>query len=198
MAKQDPQQQSAPKQRQPYQEQGEHKPASAELTQAVQAIAGSPAAQPGKGDQKQAQAPVAKSNGQLEAERNITRRLMEATLQEVRNLPRQWDQLSEDAQDEVIHRVRKAANEVTAEVIATVAAGASRERVIVEIVSVSVKAKLADVKLQLKSTDPAVHAIVGARGEQAVLVIGVDPSDYGVNKDGITPDADQRSLLPDA
>lgn len=193
MAKQDPQQQSAPKQRQPYQE---AQPASPEFTKAVQAMADSPDAKPA--EPKQAQAPAAKSNGQLEAERNITRRLMEATLQEVRNLPRPWDQLSEDAQDEVIHRVRKAANEVTAEVIATVAAGASRERVIVEIVSVAVKAKVADVKLQLKSTDPAVHAIVGARGEQAVLVIGVDPSDYGVNKDGITPDADQRSLLPDA
>lgn len=189
MAKQDPQQQSAPKQRQPYREHDGHKRADPELAQAVQKIADSPAAKPDN--------TPAKSNGQLEAERNITRRLMEAALQEVRHLPRVWDQLSEEEQDEVIHRIRKAANEVTAEVIATVAAGASRERVIVEIATVSIKAKVADVKLQLKSTDPAVHAIVGARGEQAVLVIGADPADYGINKDGITPDADQRPLLPD-
>lgn len=190
MAKQDPQHQSAPlKQPQPYMTDPKAKPASTELAEAVQQIADRPEAKPAT----EPQVP-AKSNSQIEAERNITRRLMEAALQEIRILERPWDQLTEDQQDEVIHRVRLAANEVTAEVIATVAAGASRSRAIVEIVSVGVKAKVTDVKLQLKSTDPAVHAIIGARGEQAVLVIGSDPYDYGVGKDGITSDKGQQDL----
>lgn len=190
MAKQDPQHQSAPKQRQPYQEQGDHPPADPAFTEAVQKIADSPAAKPGETTDKT----PAKSNSQLEAERNITRRLMEAALQEVKALPRPWEQLSEDEQDEVIHRIRCAANEVTAEVIATVAAGASKARAIVDIDGVNVKAKVAVVTLKLTSTNPAVHDIIGARGEQAVLVMGSDPTDYGINRDGITPDADQRSL----
>lgn len=179
MPKQDPQQQSAPK-------------SDSAFTQAVQAIADSPAAKPG--DKPSPEKEQGKSNSQIEAERNITRRLMEAALQEVRVLPRVWDQLTEDQQDEVIHRIRMAANEVTAEVIATVAAGASKSRAIVDIVAVSVKAKVTDVKLQIKTTDNAVHAIIGARGEQAVLVMGSDPADYGVNRDGITADANQREL----
>lgn|SRR5574340_1642278 len=188
MAKQDPQQQSAPKRHLEAVGVGEEPgvdAASPALAEAVQAIADSPNAKPGAPE---------KSNSQIEAERNITRRIMEAALQEVRALPRVWDQLSEDAQDEVIHRVRLAANETTAEVIATVAAGASKARAIVEISSVTVKAKTTDVKLQIKSTDPQVHAIVGARGEQAVLVLGSDPMDYGINRDGIVPDADQGEL----
>lgn len=188
MSKQDPQQQSAPKRHLEAVVDGDDTSADAaspELTEAVQAIADSPNAKPGAPE---------KTNSQIEAERNITRRIMEAALQEVRALPRVWDQLSEDAQDEVIHRIRLAANETTAEVIATVAAGASKARAIVEISSVTVKAKVTDVKLQIKSTDPQVHAIVGARGEQAVLVLGSDPMDYGINRDGITADAQQPEL----
>lgn len=190
MAKQDPQHQSAPlKQPQPYMTDPKAKPASPELTKAVQEIADSPEAKPVAETQV-----MGKSNSQIEAERNITRRLMEASLQEVRALIRPWDQLTEDQQDEVIHRIRLAANEVTAEVLATVAAGASKSRAIVDIVAVSVKAKVTDIKLQVKSTDPAVHDIIGARGEQAVLVMGSDPSDYGVNRDGITSDKGQTEL----
>lgn len=190
MPKQDPQHQSAPlKQPQPYMTDPKAKPASTELAEAVQQIADSPEAKPST----EPQVP-AKSNSQIEAERNITRRLMEASLQEVRALIRPWDQLTEDQQDEVIHRIRLAANEVTAEVLATVAAGASKSRAIVDIVAVSVKAKVTDIKLQVKSTDPAVHDIIGARGEQAVLVMGSDPSDYGVNRDGIVSDKGQADL----
>lgn len=188
MPKQDPQQQSAPKQAQPYLEDTDIKKASPELTQAVQQIADSDKAKPAE------QPKPGKSNSQIEAERNITRRLMEAALQEIRTLHQPWDQLTEDQQDEVIHRVRLAANEATAEVIATVAAGASKSRAIVDIVAVSVKAKLTDIKLQVKSTDPAVHDIIGARGEQAVLVMGSDPADYGVNRDGIVSDKGQSEL----
>ncbi len=188
MTKQDPQQQSAPKRHLEAVGGGEEPgvdSASPELTEAVQAIADSPSAKPGAPE---------KTNSQIEAERNITRRIMEAALQEVRALPRVWHHLSEDAQDEVIHRIRLAANETTVEVIATVAAGASKARAIVEISSVTVKAKTTDVKLQIKSTDPQVHAIVGARGEKAVLVLGSDPMDYGINRDGITADAQQLGL----
>lgn len=186
MSKQDPQQQSAPKRHlEAVGEEPNANAASPALAEAVQAIADSPSAKPGAPE---------KTNSQIEAERNITRRIMEAALQEVRALPRVWDQLSEDGQDEVIHRIRLAANETTAEVIATVAAGASKARAIVEISSVTVKAKVTDVKLQIKSTDPQVHAIVGARGEQAVLVLGSDPMDYGINRDGIVADAQQPEL----
>lgn len=186
MSKQDPQQQSAPKRHlEAVGDEPNADAASPELTEAVKAIADSTSAKPGASE---------KTNSQIEAERNITRRIMEAALQEVRALPRVWDQLTEDQQDEVIHRIRLAANETTAEVIATVAAGASKARAIVEISSVTVKAKVTDVKLQIKSNDPQVHAIVGARGEQAVLVLGSDPMDYGINRDGITADAEQREL----
>src|SRR5690349_1180507 len=108
MSKRDPQHQERPahlKQAQPYL--SEVPKASPELESAVQAIADAPDSQPTPATD----APPAKSNSQLEAERNITRRLMEAALQEVRHLPRVWDQHPEDEQDEVIHRVRKAANE---------------------------------------------------------------------------------------
>ena len=83
MPKQDPQQQSAPrKQPQPYMDDHEA-PASPELTQAVQQIADSAEAKPTKDERQQA---PEKSNSQIEAERNITRRLMEASLQEIRIL----------------------------------------------------------------------------------------------------------------
>lgn len=179
MPKQDPQQQSAPK-----------AAVTNELAQAVQAIADSPSAKSGSDTPAKAE----KSNSQLEAERNITRRIMEAGLQEVRVMPRPWDQLTEDQQDEVIHRLRLAANEVTAEVIATVAAGASKSRAIVDIDGVNVKAKVCVVTLKLPSTHPSVHDIIGARGEQAVLVMGSNPADYGVNRDGIVSDKGQAEL----
>lgn len=136
-----------------------------------------------------------KSNNQISAERNIARRLIETCLQEIRNIPRVYETLSEDEQDEVIHRVRMSCNQVVAEVVATVSAGASRSRAIAELVSISAKAKITDIKLQIKSTDNAIHDLLGARGEQVVIVMGSDPNDYGVNRDGIRPDADQPSLL---
>ncbi len=136
-----------------------------------------------------------KSNTQIASERNIARRMIETCLQEIRNIPRVWEQCSEDEQDEVIHRVRLRCNELVAEVVATVEGGGAPSRAIVEIVSVSHKAKLTDIKLQIKSSDAAVHSIVSARGEQAVLVMGRDPNDYGINRDGIVPDADQRPMF---
>lgn len=136
-----------------------------------------------------------KSNNQITAERNIARRLIETCLQEIRNIPRVYETLSEDEQDEVITRVRLSCNQVVAEVIATVAAGASRSRAIAELVSISNKPKITDIKLQIKSSDSAIHDLIGARGEQVVIVMGSDPHDYGINRDGIRPDADQPSLL---
>src|SRR6185503_29098 len=105
MPKQDPQHQSAPlKQPQPYLEREAEEATQADpaLTKAVQQIADSPQAKPADAKTTEPKAPT-KSNNQIEAERNITRRLMEAILQEVRALIRPWDQLTEDQQDEVIH-----------------------------------------------------------------------------------------------
>lgn len=136
-----------------------------------------------------------KSNGQIAAEKNIAKRLIETCLQEIRNIPRVWQQLSEDEQDEVISRVRLQCNQLVAEVITTVEGGGAPARAIVEIASVSHKAKITDIKLQIKSSDPAVHAIVSARGEQAILVMGRDPNDYGINRDGIRADANQPDMF---
>ncbi len=138
--------------------------------------------------------PPEASNSQLAATRNITRRLMEMCLQELKEIDKPWQMLSEDAQDDIIHRVRKGCNELTAEVIATVAAGASKSRAIVSLVSVSVKPKVTDIKLQISSSAPEVHNLIGARGEDVVLVMGSDPHDFGVGKDGIEADPQQASI----
>jgi len=137
-----------------------------------------------------------KSNPQLKGERNLVARLIKFTLQELREADgKPYQLMGEEQKDEIIQRARKNAEEMVAEMVALAAGGTATSRVIATCKVVSVKDKVTDVKLQLKTVNAGVHDLVSAQGEDVVVLIGADPAEFGVGADGVVPEADQRPLL---
>lgn len=137
-----------------------------------------------------------KSNTQLKDERNLVSRLIKFTLQELRESDgKPYQLMGEDQQDEIIQRARKNAEEMVAEMVAIAAGGNSVSRVIVTLKGVSVKDKVTDIKMQVKTGAQGIHDLVTAQGEDVVILLGADPAEFGVGADGVAPEADQRPLL---
>jgi len=137
-----------------------------------------------------------KSNPQLKGERNLVARLIKFTLQELREADgKPYQLMGEEQQDEIIQRARKNAEEMVAEMVALAAGGSALSRVIVTLKTVSVKDKVTDIKMQVKTGTQGIHDMVTAQGEDVVVLIGADPADYGVGADGVVPEKDQRPLL---
>lgn len=127
---------------------------------------------------------------------NLAKRLITHQIDELRALPRPWQQLSEQEQEDVITRLRKNSEELLAELVTQVASGGDFRKVILELSAVNTKAKTTVATLAIPTADTeGVHNLIDARGNMVALVLGVDPKTFGVGNDGVRAEPDQRPLV---
>lgn len=118
--------------------------------------------------------------------------LLKALLNEIRQLPKPWEQTPEREQEVVIDRLRKAVETVVRNTVLTIAAG-SYPRIPAEVDSVTFKDGVKAV-LKLPKGHDGTHALADSQGGQAIVVLA-SHAEFVDGMHKVRGDADQPDMF---
>lgn len=117
--------------------------------------------------------------------------LMKIVIDEIKALPKVWQELSQSKQDGVIERVDKRVREAVTVCVELIASN-GRSTIPAALEQVTVKDGIKGV-VTVSKTDPKRHELTDAVG-RAILIVVADPSDHFGGSGSVKSDPDQQAL----